>query len=430
MPWKVWHENGKYCVHKETADKKKGELVPGGCHDTAEQARKHQAALYVNVQEELLEADTEIVEASEDMDEDEMECEDCGDCPEGEDCLEVTPEQAMIFASLPDLELEMEYEDGDLEPVSLEAALSKPRRYVRKINFRNWAVAKQERNKNGDFVSSENLDEFVASIAGYPVTDVHPSSGRPTIFGVLTGGNKVLVQESGEVAEYAMTHGYWWAGRHPKLVRETISGDRLPSIEAMATEEECSLCGYRFGPGDPPCDHLQPLFAGSKLPDNVSRRHYGLKAVGVASVRNPAGSGVGFHEPRFYLAASELEDDMDEKNTVDTSAFEAQIATLTDEKTALEAENSTLKSTLEASANSLTTLRQRIVALLDVGAPIDRVKQLVEADDMLTMPDTTFALVCETLKPAPKNEPIPASPTIIADEKGEPGLSWKTIYGE
>ncbi|MCB0205478.1 MAG: hypothetical protein KDH89_11725 [Anaerolineae bacterium] len=370
------------------------------------------------VEEELLEHASD--------DEDEM------DCPEGEDCTEVSAEQAMIFASLPELELEMEYEDGDIEPISLEAALSKPRRYVRKINFRNWAVAKQERNKNGDFVSSDNLSEFITSIGtGYPVTDVHPSSGRPTIFGIVTGGNKALVEEDGSVNEYAMTNGFWWSGRYPKLVRETISGDRLPSIEAMATEEECSLCGYRFGPGDPPCDHLQPLFAGSKLPDNVSRLHYGLKAIGVASVRNPAGSDVGFHEPRFYLAASELEDnDMDEQNVPDTSAFEAQIATLTDEKAALEAENTTMKATLEASEAKLPILRQRVVTLLDTGAPIERVKQLVVAEDMLTMPDTTFALVCETLKPAPKNEPVPASPTVVADEKDDPGFSWNRIYGE
>ena len=68
--------------------------------------------------------------------------------------------------------------------------------------------------------------------------------------------------------------------------------------------------------------------------------------------------------------------------------------------------------------------------VLDTGAPIDRVKQLVVAEDMLTMPDTTFALVCETLKPAPKNEPVPASPTVVADEKDDPGFSWNRIYGE
>ena len=86
MPWKVYKETGRYCLYKKNADGSKGDKVPGGCHETADEARKHQAALYVNVEEALLEADTEIVEAETGMDDDE--------CPEGEDCMEVTPEQA------------------------------------------------------------------------------------------------------------------------------------------------------------------------------------------------------------------------------------------------------------------------------------------------------------------------------------------------
>jgi len=64
MPWKVYHENGKYCIHKHTGGKK-GELIAGGCHDTPEEARKHQAALYVSENKEFDPFDAVIVEEEE-----------------------------------------------------------------------------------------------------------------------------------------------------------------------------------------------------------------------------------------------------------------------------------------------------------------------------------------------------------------------------
>ena len=426
MPWKVYKESGRYCLYKKNADGSKGDKVPGGCHETADEARKHQAALYDNVEEALLEADTEIVEAETGMDDDE--------CPEGEDCMEVTPEQAMIFASLPDMEFEVEYEDGDTEPFQLhglQAALAKPRRYVRRILFKNWAVAKQERNHNGDYISEDNIDEFVASASQFPITDTHVGRGkRATIFGTMTAGRAALVQgEKGSVDRFAMVDGYFWAGRYPKLVRDTITGLRLPSIEAMAMEEECSLCGQRFGPDDPRCDHLQPLFAGNKLPDNVSRRHYGLRAMGVAAVPNPAGSDVGFYAPRFFLSASELEENDMTEQTIDTSALDKQIADLTQANGVLLTERDGLKTSLEASEKATSTLRSRVIALLDANVDGEKIKHLVVADDFVAMPDSAFNLVCESLKPVTKLEPVPAQPTVVADEQTGPGLSWATIYG-
>ena len=52
MPWKVVEENNKFCVHKLDADGNVGETVSGGCHDTAKEARDHQAALYANEKKE------------------------------------------------------------------------------------------------------------------------------------------------------------------------------------------------------------------------------------------------------------------------------------------------------------------------------------------------------------------------------------------
>jgi len=49
MPWKVFEEEGKFCVYKLNADDSKGDLVK--CHDTEEEAAAHARALYANVED-------------------------------------------------------------------------------------------------------------------------------------------------------------------------------------------------------------------------------------------------------------------------------------------------------------------------------------------------------------------------------------------
>jgi len=51
MPYKVFEESGKHCVHKLNEDGSKGDLVPGGCHGTPGEAADHAKALYVNVED-------------------------------------------------------------------------------------------------------------------------------------------------------------------------------------------------------------------------------------------------------------------------------------------------------------------------------------------------------------------------------------------
>lgn len=49
MPWKVFREGSRYCVHKLNADDSKGEKV--ACHDSQEAAESQMRALYANVEE-------------------------------------------------------------------------------------------------------------------------------------------------------------------------------------------------------------------------------------------------------------------------------------------------------------------------------------------------------------------------------------------
>lgn len=46
MPYKVYKEDGKSCVHKQTEDGEKAGQVPGGCHAEQDKAKAHMKALY------------------------------------------------------------------------------------------------------------------------------------------------------------------------------------------------------------------------------------------------------------------------------------------------------------------------------------------------------------------------------------------------
>jgi hypothetical protein len=59
MPWKVFREKGKFCLHKMNGSEK-GELIH--CHDTAEMARRQQAALYVSENKEIQSEDAIIID--------------------------------------------------------------------------------------------------------------------------------------------------------------------------------------------------------------------------------------------------------------------------------------------------------------------------------------------------------------------------------
>lgn len=51
MPWMIVKNEDSYCVHKKHDDDSAGELVPGGCHASSEEAEAHMRALYANVAE-------------------------------------------------------------------------------------------------------------------------------------------------------------------------------------------------------------------------------------------------------------------------------------------------------------------------------------------------------------------------------------------
>jgi hypothetical protein len=53
MPWKIYEENDKYCIHKKNADGSKGAIVSGGCHSSRSKADNHMKALYASESKEI-----------------------------------------------------------------------------------------------------------------------------------------------------------------------------------------------------------------------------------------------------------------------------------------------------------------------------------------------------------------------------------------
>jgi hypothetical protein len=63
MPYQVYDENGKFCVHKKVGEEK-GTLVPGGCHADKSKASAHMRALYAaegRAKKDLADAEMELV---------------------------------------------------------------------------------------------------------------------------------------------------------------------------------------------------------------------------------------------------------------------------------------------------------------------------------------------------------------------------------
>jgi hypothetical protein len=73
MPWKIFRDGNRHCVHKEDSGGK-GELVPGGCHGTRAEAVAHMRALYASEAKEITDATLNLLkEIANDGDENKIE---------------------------------------------------------------------------------------------------------------------------------------------------------------------------------------------------------------------------------------------------------------------------------------------------------------------------------------------------------------------
>jgi len=368
------------------------------------------------------------VDENEVLVEQEVETEELDDNP---DEMEVTPDVALLFADFPEPEIEYDYlAEGDEGFVYGEGKA----RHVRAIRFKKLAIAKAERNKNGDFLSRDNLAEIAASVEGMPVTDRHPRrGGAPHIFGVMSKGYVATVTGGDMSGDYVFADGTFWSGRHPSLVRQSIEGQRKPSIEAAGEQVGCSVCGSWHADESTYCAHLKARVLGS-IGDNVSRLHKGLRTVGTAFVPNPAGSNTGFHGGQFFLVAEEenyKETDMEAElkqlqdslaaALEDKAKLEASILSFEQKVAELEAAVQAAKDELDAKQTELTaalasheTFKKRAPALISAGVDVDTLP-ITEWDE------ATFNAFVARPKTGKQQT------MVVADDSTTTTLSWDQI---
>lgn len=364
--------------------------------------------------------------------EQETETEELDDNP---DEMEVTPEVAMLFADFPEMTVEYDY-IGDCDD-SFVYGEGKSR-HVRAVKFTNMAIAKEERNKNGDLLDKQNLQELADSIPNMPMTDKHPKrGGTPAIFGVFSDGYVATVTGGDKPGTYTFTNGMMWSGRHPQLVRQTLEGKRLPSIEAVGEQVGCSVCGTWHNDETTYCGHLKGRLLGG-LGDNVSRLHRGLRAVGTALVPNPAGSNTGFHGGQFFLVAEEetyKETDMTEAEVKALqealAAAEAKTADLEASVQSYEQKVAEIEAALQAAKDELDAKNAELAqALSKYDTYTLRAPALIKAGvEVNTLPITdwdqvTFEAFVARAQPPKQSK----QPTVVADSDSTPRKTWDQIF--
>ena len=255
MPWKIAQENGKFQVHKENADGSLGAAV-GKPHDTRKEATDHLKALYSNVSDAN--------------------------------------------------ELAMEFNSIASATIHFEADTQNPRL----LHFKDFVLARPETNKNRDGVDEQGIKELANTISGMPIDYNH--DGRKNV-GFFTAGR---VGQDGELR----TDGAIWLDRcqdndvDPQDVLKGIYG---MSIEADAATAECSICHKIFASANDYCEHLQVQGndngVRSRLKHGSIRFMRGLRALGGAFTKNPAGSNTGSDSlSGIVFAASHQEVSMDD----------------------------------------------------------------------------------------------------------------------
>lgn len=184
---------------------------------------------------------------------------------------------------------EIKFTLEEVDVSALPAPLNKviAARSGRLLRFRNAVLARAEVNRNNDELDEQGLAQLAASIALLPIDEEHK---KTAIIGYYTDAR----------ANGALhTDGIIFADRFPHLAEGIVSGAYRLSIEAVAEQAECSVCGGVFRTEDEYCDHLRNRHATGAV-----RKLRGLKAVGGAITKNPAGTNTTFDPNHIEILAS------------------------------------------------------------------------------------------------------------------------------
>lgn len=301
------------------------------------------------------------------------------------------------------------------------------------LHFSGAVIAKVERNANGDEISLDNALELAETLPFTPLVDKHGATAK--VLGVYTGGEVRAMNYDNQDGVYVVVSGLLYPRRNPREVEEITSGERKQSIEAVSEECECSVCGVKASVINDYCEHMMPILAGKALPKDVSRKHYQMRAIGGAAVKNPAGTNTGFNRDGFVVIASKEEDDNMEEQlneiTAQLEAARAELEAKVKEIETLQAKLEEAKADHDAVTASMkedhALIMARALGLVSAGMKPDEVQEVV--DELSVWSEATYNLfIAQQRKPVTHAET--KAPPVVSDSKEEPVKNALDMLGE
>ncbi len=159
----------------------------------------------------------------------------------------------------------------------------------RLLKFQNAVLARAEINRNGDELTETGLQEVAATL---PHTAIDIEHKHRDVCGYYIDA-RVVPDPTLDNIPTLYTDGFIFADRYPEIadgIRSTPPRYKQ-SIEAVASECECSICGNVFARESQYCNHLR-----AKRESGAVRKLRGMKARGGAVTTNPAGTNTVFNE--------------------------------------------------------------------------------------------------------------------------------------
>ena len=166
------------------------------------------------------------------------------------------------------------------------------------LRFKRAVLARAEVNGNRDGVGEKELQELAATLPGTAIDTEHDEKSN---FGVFTSAT-VEADEAHENVSTLFVDGYFWRHRleQARILPEDIESGRYSlSVEADAREAECSVCKKVHANAMDYCSHLL-----NRAKSGAVRILRGLRAMGGALTRRPAGTDTGFAQSQLWLIAS------------------------------------------------------------------------------------------------------------------------------
>lgn len=175
------------------------------------------------------------------------------------------------------------------------------------LRFKDVILARPETNKNRDNIDAKGIQELAETIAGMPIDVDHDTKKN---VGFFTAGR---VGSEGELR----VDGAVWLDRceengvDPQEVLDNLYG---MSIEADAATAECSVCHKVHANSKEYCSHI--ISVRARMKNSADRMMRGLRALGGALTKKPAGTNTGWDTlSGITFAASHQEVDMSNKLT-------------------------------------------------------------------------------------------------------------------